>query len=70
MRALAQRIAARLAEIDGDVAVAPGGSAARGEARPGPRDPVNDLGAGEPWIDGGAWLQIEAPAREVRALCA
>jgi predicted nucleotidyltransferase len=87
---LARRIAERLGEIEGIVAVALGGSWARGETHPGsdvdlgiyyrnehrpsieelhrlaqglgyrnPREPVTDFGGWGPWIDGGAWLQIE-----------
>jgi predicted nucleotidyltransferase len=87
---LAQRIAARLGEIEGVVAVALGGSWARGEAHIGsdvdlgiyyrdehrpsieelhrlaqelgyrhPTEPVTDFGGWGPWINGGAWLQVE-----------
>ena len=87
---LARRIAERLGEIEGVVAVALGGSWARGEAHPGsdvdlgiyyrnehrpsieelhrlaqglgyrnPREPVTDFGGWGPWINGGAWLQVE-----------
>jgi len=90
MRALAQRIASRLAEIEGVRAVVLGGSWARGaagpdsdldlgiyyqpSARPSVRelrriaaelDPhagaaqVTDFGAWGPWVNGGAWLDIE-----------
>jgi predicted nucleotidyltransferase len=87
---LAQRIAARLGEIEGVVSVALGGSWARGEAHPGSdvdlgiyyrnehrpsieelgrlaqelgyrnlTEPVTDFGGWGPWINGGAWLQVE-----------
>ena len=87
---LAQRIAARLGEVEGVVAVALGGSWARGEARSGSdvdlgiyyRDehrpsieelhrlaqelgyrystvPITNFGGWGPWINGGAWLQVE-----------
>lgn len=87
---IAQRIAARLAQVDGVVAVVLGGSWARGTAHPDSdidlgiyyepaRLPsiaalrhlaqeiddrhlpelVTDFGAWGPWINGGAWLQID-----------
>jgi predicted nucleotidyltransferase len=87
---LAQNIAERLGEIEGVVAVALGGSLARGEAHPGsdvdlgiyyrdehrpsieqlhrlaqelgyryPTEPITDFGGWGPWINGGAWLQVE-----------
>ena len=87
---LAQRIAVRLGEIEGVVAVALGGSWARGEAHPdsdvdlgiyyrdehrpsieelhllarelgyrNPTEPVTDFGGWGPWINGGAWLQVD-----------
>ena len=87
---LARRIAKRLGEIEGIVAVALGGSWAREEAHPGsdvdlgiyyrdehrppieelhrlaqelgyryPTEPVTDFGEWGPWINGGAWLQVE-----------
>jgi predicted nucleotidyltransferase len=87
---LARRIAGRLGEIEGVVAVALGGSWARGEARAGsdvdlgiyyrderrppleelhrlakdlgyrnPAQPVTDFGGWGPWINGGAWLQVD-----------
>jgi predicted nucleotidyltransferase len=89
-RQLAARLAARLAEVEGVVAVALGGSCARPDAdehadvdlgiyyhperplavesvrtlaaelddrrRP---DAVTDLGVWGPWINGGAWLQVD-----------
>jgi predicted nucleotidyltransferase len=86
----AQRIADRLGQIDGVVAVVLGGSHARGTARPDsdvdlgiyyrpqqrpslqalralaeelddrhPQEAVTDFGEWGPWINGGAWLQIE-----------
>jgi predicted nucleotidyltransferase len=87
---LARRIAKRLGEIEGVVAVALGGSWAREEAHPGsdvdlgiyyrdehrppieyldklarelgyryPTEPVTDFGGWGPWINGGAWLQVD-----------
>src|SRR5918998_1075114 len=87
---LAQQIAGRLGQIEGVVAVALGGSWARGEAHPGsdvdlgiyyrndhrpliealhrlaqelgyryPTETVTDFGGWGPWINGGAWLQLE-----------
>ncbi len=87
---VAQRIADRLGQIDGVVAVALGGSWARGTARADsdidlgvyyrasqrpslqalralaaelddrhPPDAVTDFGEWGPWINGGAWLQIQ-----------
>ena len=87
---IAQRIAARLGQIDGVVAVVLGGSWARGTARPDSDldlgiyyqpahrpslaalrqlaqefddrrlpDLVTDFGEWGPWINGGAWLQID-----------
>ena len=87
---LARQIAERLAEIEGIVAVALGGSWARGGAHPDsdvdlgiyyrdehrpsvddlhrlarelgyryPALPVTDFGGWGPWINGGAWLQVD-----------
>lgn len=87
---LAERIALRLGQIDGVVAVVLGGSWARGSARPDsdidlgvyyhpgrqpslaalrqlarevddrhPVDAATEFGAWGPWINGGAWLEIE-----------
>jgi predicted nucleotidyltransferase len=89
-RLLAERVAARLGEIEGVAAVALGGSWAREAAHPDsdvdlgiyyhpdrppsvealrhlarelddrhPANAVTDLGEWGPWINGGAWLQIE-----------
>ena len=87
---LARRIAELLGEIEGVVAVALGGSWARGDVHPGsdvdlgiyyrdehrplmedlhrlarelgyryPTEPVTDFGGWGPWINGGAWLQVD-----------
>lgn len=91
---LAGRVASRLAEVDGVVAVALGGSWARGAGQPGsdvdlglyyrderrpslealdrlarelgyrdPKVPLAGYGEWGPWINGGAWMRVEA--REV-----
>jgi predicted nucleotidyltransferase len=95
MLELAEAIAERLGRIEGVVAVALGGSWARGEAHPGSdvdlgiyyrdehrpsieelrrlarelgyryaNEPVTDFGGWGPWINGGAWLQIEGEELE------
>jgi len=93
VEALAQRVADRLGQIDGVVAVVLGGSHARGTARPDsdvdlgiyyrpqrrpslqalralaeeiddrhPQEAVTAFGEWGPWINGGAWLQIDKQA--------